>query len=91
MTRLTAYPQTEREAMQIHTIAFLVLLKGKQVITEDGVQESHIKIPNSFVEQFKGMGVHLYLETEDDGDTLIVQLYEPESPVIEGEAEDVEE
>jgi len=91
MTRLTAYPQTEREAMQIHTIAFLVLLKGKQVITDDGTQQSHLKIPNSFVKQFQGMGVNLYLETEDDGDTLIVQLYEPENQVIEGEAEDVEE
>lgn len=92
MTRLTAYPQTEREAQQIYTIAAILLLVGEAVETEQGITEYHLTLPVEHFQQFYGKGVNLFVEEGEDGsETLIANIYEPESPILEGESEDVEE
>jgi len=92
MTRLTAYPQTNREAQQIYTIAAILLLVGEPIVTEQGITEYHLTLPAEHFEQFYGKGVNLFVEEGEDGsETLIANVYEPEDVVIAGEAKDVEE
>ena len=83
MARLQAFPQTEREAQQIHTIAFIILLLGERSTDEDGNDVASIFIPKEHTADFAGKGVALYLDEGEDGDTLTVNVYDPVN--VEGE------
>ena len=83
MAKLRAYPQTEREAQQIHTISFVVLLAGERKTDEAGVETASLFIPREHTDAFLGKNVALSLEEGDDGDTLIVEVSEPEDPIID--------
>ena len=87
MAKLRAYPQTEREAQQIHTIAFVVLLAGERETREDGVDTASLYIPREHTNAFLGKEVALFLEEGEDGDTLIVDVFEPEEPIINEESD----
>ena len=92
MTRLTAYPQTEREAQQIYTIAAILVQVGEEFVTEEGITEYRVTLPVELFQKFYGKGVNLYVEESEDGsETLITNIYEPEGVAIAGEARDVEE
>jgi hypothetical protein len=88
MAKLRAYPQTEREAQQIHTIAFVVLLTGERKIREDGVETASLFISREHTNAFLGKEVALFLEEGEDGDTLVVHVFEPEDPIVDEESTD---
>ena len=69
--KLRAYPQTEREANQVATVALLVLLNGDT----DG-EETKLFVPKEHIKQYSGMGVALFLEETVEGLTLTVELVE---------------
>ena len=87
MAKLQAFPQTEREAQQIHTIAFVVLLAGERETREDGTEVASLYIPREHTNAFLGKEVALFLEEGEDGDTLSVEVFEPENPIIDGESD----
>ncbi len=87
MARLQAFPQTEREAQQIHTIAFIILHLGERSESVDGDVRAKLFLPKESILEFSGKGVALYLEEGEDGDTLIVNTYDPPEPVIIEESE----
>lgn len=76
MARLRAYPQTEREAQQIHTIAFLVLLAGERTTDDEGNEVAELFISREHTNAFLGKEVALYLDEGEDGDTLVIEIIE---------------
>ena len=62
MATLRAYPQTEREAQQIHTIAFVVLLAGERTFDKEGNEVARLFIPREHTNTFIGKQVSLFLE-----------------------------
>ena len=88
MARLQAFPQTEREAQQIHTIAFLILLLGERSTDEAGNDVASVFIPREHVNVFAGKGVALYLDEGEEGDTLTANVYDPVPIVVKVESEE---
>lgn len=72
--RLRAYPQTEREASQVATIALLVLLIADETINEDSDNTASVFVSKEHIEQYAGQDVVLFLEEADDGMILTVEL-----------------
>lgn len=69
--KLRAYPQTEREANQVATVALLVLLNGKTVS-----DETTLFVPREHIDKYAGKDVALFLEEVNEGMILTVELVE---------------
>lgn len=83
MTKQRAYPQTERETIQIQLISLLVLLNGEEEVV-DTVTKYSVDIPNNVVNEHVGKPIALFIDVGEDLTTLSVEF---DDKIIDGDGE----